>query len=191
VVRLWPEVPVRRRHRRTKQRLAQPGTRRGRERLAPAMPIRRGWLPSPRCHLHACACGGRACPSRRGLCHRRLACRRIGSGVRRCVPRSGEGLRRSRIQLRGTAKSATGDHAARAQRDLRSQGLVIRVLTGPGSPAGWVLASRPWTAAETSKTSWPAAGPGSPQNGPGWPPMVSAAREGYRGLTRCRQLTRG
>jgi hypothetical protein len=31
--------------------------------------------------------------------------------------------------------------------------LVIRVLTGPGSPAEWVLASRPWTAAETSRTS--------------------------------------
>ncbi len=60
--------------------------------------------------------------------------------------------------------------------------LVIRVLAGPGSSPGWVLASGSWITAEISKTSWPAAGRGSARRRLGCSPTAPLRR--VQGLRR-------
>jgi hypothetical protein len=59
---------------------------------------------------------GRAGLSPRCLRHRRLAAGRIRTALRRCLCRSGAGVRRPRFQLRRTAEPRTRDHATRAPR---------------------------------------------------------------------------
>jgi hypothetical protein len=59
---------------------------------------------------------------------------------------------------------------------------VIGVLAGPGSSPGWVLTSGSWSTAETSRTSWPAAGRGVSPEQAG---LISyGAKRRVRGLRR-------
>jgi hypothetical protein len=58
--------------------------------------------------------------------------------------------------------------------------LLIRVLAGPGSSPGWVLASGSWITAEMSRTSRPATGGGSARSMP--PDLLRRAKWPVHGL---------